>query len=113
MYTESFMGDIDGILARMASVKNRQFIVTLPENKGKGGYYGLSKAQTDMLAGELLTIARAFMGNEIDGAVIFVDEHSRIYLRSCDQAANLYQKLTHNCFIAGMCGGTHKIRKTF
>ena len=81
MYTESFLGDVDSILARMASVKNRQFIVTLPENKGKGGYYGLSKAQTDMLAGELLTIARAFMGNEIDGAVIFVDEQNRLVAR--------------------------------
>lgn len=113
MYTESFLGDIDGILARMASIKNRQFIVTLPENKGRGGYYGLSKAQTDMLTSELLTIARSFMANEIDAATIFVDQHNRIYLRKVEQAANLYQRITHNCFIAGMCGGTHKIRKAF
>ncbi len=108
MYTESFMGDVDGILARMASIRNRQFVVTLPESRGRGGYYGLSKAQTDVLAGELLTIARAFNAGEIDGAVIFIDQQNRIYLRKCEQAANLYQTLTKNCFIAGMCGGTNK-----
>jgi len=114
MYTESFMGDVDGILARMASIRNRQFVVTLPEHRGRGGYYGLSKAQTDVLADQLLTIARSFDAGEIDGAVIFVDQHNRIYLRKCEQAANLYQTLTHNCFIAGMCGGKNKpVKKHF
>lgn len=108
MYTEGFTGDIDGILARMAAISCRQFIVNLPESRGRGGYYGLSKAQTAVLADELLTIARAFNAHEIDGAVIFIDQHSRIYIRKVEQAANLYQRITHNCFIAGMCGGKGK-----
>lgn len=109
MYTESFMGDIDSILARMALCKGRAMVVTLPEYKGRGGTYGLSKAQTAALGDNLLTIARAFDAGEIDTATIFVDQHNRIYLRNAAQAANLYQRVTHNCFIAGMCGETgHK-----
>jgi hypothetical protein len=108
MYTESFMGDIDGILARMALRQGKTMVITLPENKGKGGTYGMSKAQTAALGDNLLTIARAFNAGEINQAVIFVDEHNRICLRSAEQAANLYQRVTHNCFIAGMCGQTGK-----
>jgi len=109
MYTESFMGDVDGILARMALCKGRAMVITLPEHKGRGGTYGLSKAQTAALGDNLLTIARAFDAGEIDTATIRIDEHSRINLRNAAQAANLYQRVTHNCFIAGMCGETgHK-----
>lgn len=109
MYTESFMGDIDGILARAALCQGKTMVITLPEHKGRGGYFGLSKAQTVALGDNLLTIARAFNAGEINQAVIFVDEHNRICLHKAEQAANLYQTVTHNCFIAGMCGETgHK-----
>lgn len=108
MYTESFMGDVDGILARAALCQGKTMVITLPEHKGRGGTYGLSKAQTTALGDNLLTIARAFNAGEINQAVIFVDTHNRICLRSAEQAANLYQRITHNCFIAGMCGQTGK-----
>ena len=111
MYTESFAGDVDLILAREAAKFGSPSLITLPAGRGRVDTYGFTKEQREALAAALLTIGRA-MGAypEQDGkpATIQIDAQCKIIILHWYQAANLYQTLTRNCWFAGLEGKTGK-----
>lgn len=108
MYTESFAGDIDGILIKMASMSSKKITFTLPRATGRADSNGLTKNQRDALADALLTAARGMMSDGIESTTVLIDEQRKIILRNWQQAANLYQTLTRNGFYAGLEGKKEK-----
>ena len=112
MYTESFAGDIDLILAREAAKFVPPSLITLPAGRGRVDTYGFTKEQREALAAALLTIGRAMMWQGSDGpskpATIQIDAQRKIIISHWFQAANLYQTLTRNCWFAGLNGETAK-----
>ena len=115
MYTESFAGDIDTILAREAAKWGVPSLITLPAGRGRVDTYGFTKEQREALTAALLTIGRAMMWRVSDGpskpATIQIDAQRKIVVGAWFQAANLYQALTHNCWFAGLEGKTAKPSK--
>lgn len=112
MYTESFAGDIDTILAREAAKFGIPALITLPAGRGRIDSYGFNKEQREALDAALLTIGRAMMYHYPEGdgkpAIIQIDAQRKIVIRAWYQAANLYQTLTRNDWFAGLEGETGK-----
>jgi hypothetical protein len=110
MYTESYAGDIDAILAAHI---NRPLTLTIPAGKGRIDQYGFTKTQRVTLEAELLNIGRIMMwncANNPTATIAIGGGGGRIVLRSWAQAANLYQRLTRNDWYAGLAGETGKIK---
>jgi hypothetical protein len=102
MYTESFAGDIDEILAREAILSTLR--VTLPPAQGRMDSYGFTKNQRVAMEDALLIVGKEMFRNPRGNVTIQVDQQRKIMLRCWQQAANLYQALTHNCWYAGLAG---------
>lgn len=109
MYTESFAGDIDDMLSSMVVAT----LYTLPQAHGRTDAYGFTRDQRKALEALLLTVGKAMHNSHPDGRgqrkiTIQIDTNRKIVLAAWWQAANLYQRLTKNCFMAGMGGATAK-----
>lgn len=111
MYTESYAGDIDAILAAHT---NRPLTITIPAGTGRIDQYGFTKAQRLALEAELLNIGRIMMYNcdsNPTATITIGGGGGRIVLHSWAQTANLYQRLTRNDWYAGLTGQTSKITR--
>lgn len=123
MYTESFAGDIDALLEReynimavesyyasKAAIKpHGEFVVTLPIAVGKPDRYGLTKGQREALTAAILESVRGLYDTTWETATFHIDKERKIVVHGWWQAANLYQRLTHNDLYAGLAGGKAKI----
>ena len=103
MYTESFAGDVDAILAREAAKFSVPTCITLPTGRGRVDTYGFNREQRETLTAALLTIGRA-MTTDPRTVTIRIDNQRSIILRAWWQAANLYQTLARNDWFAGLEG---------
>ena len=101
MYTESFCGDIDGILSAMEIVSQPRETVYFIRNVGnRTDQYGLTKQTTLTMAAHLLAGIQDFNG--FYRPMIFdLGEYGRIVVHDAKQAVNLYHKLTGESIFGG------------
>ena len=104
MYTESFAGDIDTILAREAAKWGVPSLITLPAGRGRVDTYGFTKEQREALTAALLKVGYGMFHHPRGDVTIQIDAQRKIVLHCWQQAVNLYQKLTHNDWYAGLAG---------
>lgn len=106
MYTESFAGDIDGILATMATaqpatVKRTEFYVTAHRSE-RLNQYGMSKSQRERIGAILHDAVRdGYSAFPRCGLTFHLDDNRRIIVRELDQCIHLYHKLTGQSFFGG------------
>ncbi len=108
MYTESFAGDIDEILAAMEPLPSYYNLPFQGMGARVDAVYGLDKPQRIVMAEKLLVIGRGMMRNGNQTVTIWLDYNRRIVLHNWQQAANHYQAITKNDWFAGLEGKTAK-----
>lgn len=110
MYTESFAGDVDGILAAMAiarptpaPVKTTQTaFYVYAHNRERLNQYGMSKSQRERIGIVLFDAVRSgFAAFPECGLTFHLDDNRRIVVHGVDQCINLYHKMTGQSFFGG------------
>lgn len=99
MYTESYLGDVDGILSAMAIASEpREAVYSIRNVGNRVDQYGLTKQTKLTMAAHLLS----GIMDSFDAPMIFdLGEYGRIVVHDAKQAVNLYHKLTGESIFGG------------
>lgn len=123
MYTESFAGDVDGILAAMAQwdayeaqqAEERAFLsrgpveLYIPTGRGKPGRYGLTKTQKTYIGASLMFEIFGSTRDFPHPVTFVMDGGMKIIVHNKQQAINLYHKLTGNSIFGGKRKGKNAL----
>ena len=115
MYTESFAGDVDGILAAMAMAKPATVKVAQTEfyvyavGSERLNQYGMSKSQRERIGVALFDAVRNSSAFPACGLTFHLDDNRRIVVHSVDQCIHLYHKVTGQSFFGGKRKGKNAL----